>query len=109
MMTKYYFAALIGVLVNSAAQISLKKGAMDDRKIFGFRTLYLLGYGLFVLVTLINLYALRGIGVSDWTVIVALNFLSIILVSVFVFKERLAVVQWFGIVLIVLGIVIFNR
>jgi|GEM_PF-5585781 len=109
MMTKYYFAALIGVLVNSAAQVSLKQGATDSREIYGFRTLYLLGYGLFVIVTLLNLYALRGIGVSDWTVIAALNFLSIILVSVFVFKERLVLIQWLGIVLIILGIVIFNR
>ena len=112
-MTKYYIAAIIAVVLTAIAQLVLKKGALAGLKKQGFWGSYfniysLTGYGLFVVVTLFNLFALKKVQLKEMTFILPITFVIVPLLSVWIFKERLNQKQVAGIVLIALGVLIFN-
>lgn len=112
-MSIYYIAALIGVFLTAIAQLILKKGALAGMKKKGFWQAYfniysLLGYGLFVVVTLFNLFALKKVELKDMTFILPITFVLVPLLSVLIFKEKLTKQQVWGIVLIAVGIFVFN-
>lgn len=111
-MNKYYIAALGGVVLTTIAQIMLKFGAEKGRgKLWVakyFNKAALSGYILFVGVTVLNLYALQKIRLVEMVFIVPINYLLIIILSRWIFKDKISNRQWIGIAFILLGIVIFN-
>ncbi len=112
-MNIYYIAAIIGVFLTAIAQLVLKKGALAGMKKKGFWQSYfnkysLIGYGLFVVVTLFNLFALKKVQLKEMTFILPLTFVIVPLLSVWIFKEKLTKQQMWGIGLIVIGVFVFN-
>lgn len=112
-MIKYYLAALAGVFLTTIAQLVLKKGALVGVKKQGFFqsffNLYsIIGYALFVLVTLFNLYALKIVKLKEMTVILPIPFVLVPILSMVIFKEKLSRLQFYGIAFIMVGVVVFN-
>ncbi len=112
-MLKYYLVALLSVLVTSIAQILLKKGANFGRDKGSFLALYLntfsiSGYVLFVMVTLLNLYFLKVIPLKELAFIVPVVYILVPVLSYFFLGERLTKRQRYAILIIFVGILIFN-
>ena len=111
-MSKYYFVLFIGAIFTVIAQLLLKKGAMLKQKnnlVQIFLNKYvILGYILFVGVTLLNLYAFIKVPLIIMVVISPIVQILVIVFSLLIFKEKFNQNQLKGFVLIILGIIIFN-
>jgi multidrug transporter EmrE-like cation transporter len=107
----FYVCAGLSILLTSIAQILLKIGAnkkSTNESIYLNRAT-MSGYGLFLVVTILSVLALKGIELKTfYAAVYALNF---ILVAIFSWKflgESLSKKKVVGILLIALGIIVFN-
>ena len=112
-MSSYFFAALMGSILTAVAQLLLKTGAKSRSKQSGMRKLFtnrftIVGYGIFVLVTLLNLYALKEIPLIQMVFFVPLSYLLVILASRWVLGEVVTKSQWLGLLLLLAGLITFN-
>ena len=112
MWNSYYLVAYGSVILVACAQLLLKKGAsLTQNKNFlrSFINPYsLLAYCLLVLITLCNLYALKVVQLKEMAFILALPFVLVPLLSMALFKERLTRQQLLGVLLIIVGALVFN-
>lgn len=111
-MNEYYAAAFMGAFLTAVAQVFLKYGAIRKKNRHFFSKFYnpfsLAGYFTFVIVTLLNLYALQEIRLIDMVYIVPLSFVLVLLGSRFIFGEKLSIRQVVGFFILLFGIVLFN-
>jgi drug/metabolite transporter (DMT)-like permease len=111
-MNKYYLALFIAAALTVIAQLLLKRGASvkhKNRFVELFLNQYvILGYILFVTVTVLSMYALKQVPLIMMVVINPLIQILVVVLSMFLFKERLNKMQLRGFILIVLGIIVFN-
>lgn len=112
-MIKFYLAALIAVLLTGISQIILKKGAQKAIHARSLLASYLnwyslLAYALFVLVTLLSLFAMKRVQVKEMVIFLPLTYLMVPLMSRLFLHERLNKKQWLGIALVIAGIILFN-
>lgn len=112
-MFKYYFFLYLGALLTVFAQLLLKKGASRGVKRGSLIHSYLnwqvfLGYILFLITIFLTLYAFRKVDLSEMVIVQPLIYTLVVVLSVFLFKERLAKVQTLGIFIVILGIIIFR-
>ena len=111
-MSKYYLSLFIGALLTVIAQLLLKKGAMLKRKNIILDIIsnkyVILGYLLFVTVTILNLYAFKEVPIIIMVVISPLIQILVVSFSVLIFKEKINNKQLKGFILIIVGIIIFN-
>lgn len=107
----FYVCLGLSILLTSTAQILLKIGA---RKKTANESVYLnrstiSGYGLLVVVTVLSVIALKGIELKVfYAAAYALNFILVAIFSWKFLREPLSKKKIAGILLIALGIVIFN-
>lgn len=98
---------LLAVLVGAIGPILLKKGAdqfsLNPKKLLRNKALIggVFAYGL---ATLIYIPALRGGDLSVLYPIISLSFVAVSLLSVWLLKERMNLLKWIGIVLIIAGV-----
>lgn len=109
----YYIAAALGTLLTAVAQMLLKTSALrmerEGTTVRAFFKPYsVAGYAVFVVVTVLNLYALKGIRLIDMVYFLPFTFIFVFLISYFVFKEKLDMRRVMGIVLILAGTILFN-
>ena len=112
-MIKYYLFAFLAVIVTVIAQIFLKKGANLGKVKQGVLSIFLnvysiTGYVLFILVTLLSLYALQKIELKEMVFIIPMSYLLIPIVSKVYLNEKISKKRWTGTAVIFLGIIIFN-
>jgi len=110
-MDKYYLAIYGGALLTVIAQLFLKKGAGVKKKglmNFLLNRYVIVGYFLFFAVTLLNLFALKKVLLIEMVIINPIIQILVVLFSILIFKEKLSRNQIFGILIIILGIVVFN-
>ena len=112
-MDKYYIAIISAIVLTSVAQLILKKAALVSNKksfsIFSYLNIYsVVSYALFVIVTLLNLYALKKIQVKEMVIFLPLTYLIIPIFSYLLFKEKIGKQHILGILVIITGIIIFN-
>lgn len=105
--------AFVSVFFTGVGQILLKFGARTGDRKNRFINTYLnpyviVAYGLFVVVTLFSVYALREISLKVFYSLTSLNFLIVMIFSYFVLREPANKEQIIGIGLIVFGVIIFN-
>jgi len=105
--------ALVSIFLTGIGQTLLKMGARKDDGKNQFIGAYLnlhviIAYGLFVMVTLFSVYALREISLKVFYSLTSLNFFIVMVFSFFVLKEPVNREQIIGIGLIVFGVIIFN-
>ena len=109
MNTVSFVLAVVSVLIASFSQILLKKGA--DRHQAGLCREYLnifviLGYGLFVLTTLITILALKDLELTYLPAIEALGYVFVMILSYFILQEKITLRKIIGNFIIVVGILI---
>ncbi len=109
------FLVFVGVILTGISQILLKIGsAHQGKRKDSILAAYLnlptfFAYGLLLLVTVINVIALTGgIPLKEVYAIASLNLVVVVGLSWGVLKEEINKKMVLGIVLIVLGIVVFN-
>ena len=112
-MAKYYIAAFAAVFLTAVAQLVLKKGAMTGLMKKGFIKSYfnfysMLAHFIFFVVTVLKLFALKKVMLKEMVVILPLTYIIVPVISMIIFKEELNKKQLFGILIIVVGAVIFN-
>lgn len=105
--------AFCSVFLTGFGQTLLKLGARSGDGVSRFMGAYLnpyviVAYGLFVVVTLFSVYALREISLKVFYSLTALNFFIVMIFSYFVLKEQINKKQIIGVVFIVFGVIIFN-
>ena len=84
----------------------LKRGALSSKIIVNPFTLS--GYAMFGVVVVLSRYYLTSHTLKSIALVMAFNFISMHLSSCMIFKERLTFRGVWGVVLIAVGIVIFN-
>ena len=109
MISLHWLALIIGIALTGISQLLLRSGAeagnIGIRVFVNYRVI--LGYGLFFLVTLLNMYALQVISFKILTAWASLTYvITPILASIFL-KDKITRYTLLSSLLIVIGIVVF--
>lgn len=110
-MNKYVLLKICAILIAVFAQILLKISANKkyDNKIKEYLNPYVIfAYGFSAIGTLLSSFSLRGISISFSAIIESLNYILIPIFSLILLKESINRKQLIGMLIIVLGIFIFN-
>ena len=111
MMNEFVFLKLVSVIISAFSQILLKKSAIkvyDSRIKEYLNVLVIFAYGLFFLSTVFSVFALRGISISFSTIIESFSYFLIPTLSYIFFKEKITRMQMLGIIIILIGIIVYT-
>ena len=111
-MNRYEAVILFGAFISSVSQILLKisadaKHARPLSEYLNWRVA--LAYGLFFLAVLLNIYAFRGVELKAGPVLASSTYIFVMILGSLFLGERVTWRKLLGNVLIVLGILVFNR
>lgn len=103
---------LLAVFLTGISQILLKKGSLKKKENNWCLAEYLnpytiVAYAIFLLVTIIGVIALIEVPLKLFYAITSLNFVVVAFLSWIILKEKINKDMLFGIVIIVIGVVIF--
>ena len=106
----YYIAAALVILLLGVGQILLKLGSKAGKSwLSSFLNPYTLsGYGLYLAITVINIYALQGIYLKYITSWLGLSYIWVVFLSRVVLNEQVSRQRMLGCFLIVLGVFVFS-
>ena len=111
-MNNIYIAfVILSVLLACCSQIILKKSASKtfDNKLAEYLNInVILAYGLFALSAALSMYSLRYLELSFVSILQSTGYIFVPVLSFFILKERLNKLQIVGMMIIFLGIFIFN-
>jgi drug/metabolite transporter (DMT)-like permease len=111
-MFEYYLAGILAVVLNSFGQVVLKKGAnstVGKPIMNNYLNIWTLsGYFLFIIVTILNLYAFRQLPLNSLVILTPLSFILIGILSKLFLQEKLTLKQIISSVFIIIGIIIYN-
>ena len=102
---------LISVLVSSVSQILLKisAGKTYDSKIKEYlNALVIIAYGLFFLSTVVTVLAYKYVDLSLGPVLEATGYIWVTLLGYLILKEKVSRKKLMGLVVIIVGIIVFN-
>jgi drug/metabolite transporter (DMT)-like permease len=111
MVSRYILIMLISVMVASISQVLLKKSTYKsyNNVIREYLNPYVIcGYGLLVVSMLLTVCAYSGMEYKNGPIIEALGNVFVLVLSFFVFGEKISRKKLFGIGIIILGIIVFN-
>ena len=107
----FYLVVIGSVLLASVAQMLLKKGAMTSRGSFlkDYLNPWVIGgYALMGVSLLLNVWALsKGVQVKEVSILEALSYLFVPILSYLCFRERLGWRKACSVGMILVGIIIF--
>lgn len=107
----FYGLVILSVLLASVAQMLLKKGASlpHDSFLKEYLNPWVIGgYALMGVSLLMNVYALsRGVQVKEVSILEALSYLFVPILSYLCFREKLSVRKGLSVAIILVGIIIF--
>lgn len=98
--------AFLIVGFTTAGQILLKKGATINSNTM-FNIYIVVGYVLFLITIIVSYYLMKQIPMKYFTVIMSMNYLSVMFAAHFFLKEQLDRYKLFGTLFVAIGIVIF--
>ena len=107
----YTMFYMFGVLISSFSQVLLKKSANVSNE--SFISTYLnwrviTAYGIFFIATIISLISYKYISLSFGAVIESTQYIFVALFGYLFFKEKINKSEMFGLILIILGVIIFT-
>lgn len=110
-MNNYLIIKIVSVLIAALSQVLLKKEASKNhnsiiREYLNFNVI--LAYFIFGISTILSVISLNGISIGNSMIIESLNYIIIPIAGYFIFKENVNKKSILGIVLIVIGIFIYN-
>ena len=108
----FYYSGfmLLGVFISSFSQILLKESANERHKTFLREYLNVkvaVAYGMFLIATLLSIYALRVIPLSLCSIFDAFGYVFITIISAIVFNERVTFKRVFALLLIISGTIVY--
>lgn len=95
----------LSISFTTIAQLLLKVASLQNKHINKY---LILGYFLFILVIFISYMIMNLIELKLFTIIMSINYLTVLLSSSIVFKEKINKFKIYGIFWIIIGIIIFN-
>ncbi|AEE15744.1 EamA family transporter [Treponema brennaborense] len=106
----YILLLFFSVFISAVSQIVLKKSAMEQHASFfkeyvNFKVIF--AYVCFFSAVCIDLFALKFVSVSFVPIIETSSYIFIILLSRFIFNEKISRNQTISIMLIIAGIVVY--
>jgi uncharacterized membrane protein len=106
----HYLAIVAVILFMGMGQILLKQGTLNKKNwIRSFFNLYtFLGYGLYMLVPIFSIYALRVIYLKDLNAWTGLVYVLVVVLSRVILKERVNRTMVMGCILIAIGVFVFS-
>ena len=110
-MIKYALIYLCSVFIASVSQIILKisSGRTYDSVIAEYlNPRVIIAYGLFFGTTLISLIAYKGLPLSMGPILEATGYIWVALLSLIVLKEKITKKKLLGLVIIIIGIVVYS-
>lgn len=110
-MNKYVLLKIIAVLIAAFSQILLKKSAniKYDNKIREYLNAFvIIGYGLFFGSSILSVISLKGTTISYSSIIESLSYILVPILSYFFLKERINNKQFIGMIVIIVGVLVFN-
>ncbi|MCI8654440.1 MAG: EamA family transporter [Clostridia bacterium] len=110
-MIGYIVIFIISVCISSTSQILLKKSTEIERgnKLKEYLNIYVISaYGLLFLSTLLTMFAYKKVNLSVGVVIEAIGYIIVAVLSYFFLKEKFTKNKIIGIILIIIGVIIFG-
>ena len=110
-MNKYVWIKVACVTVSAFSQILLKKSADKTYKnrLFEYLNPYVIvAYGFFFLAMVFGSLSLRGTSLSLNAMLESLSYILIPVLSYLFLKERISRLQMIGIVVIVIGMIVYH-
>lgn len=109
----FFYASfiLIGTFISSAAQVLLKRAAIQEHcsvKDEYLNKNVIIAYITFVLATFLSIYAYKGIPLSMGAVLESTSYLYITIFGACFFKEKITLRKVIALAFIIVGIVIYS-
>ena len=113
MKTNFVYIAffLISVFISAVSQIVLKKSASkthESKMKEYLNAPVIIAYGLFFLSSLITVLAYKGVQLSMGPILEATGYIWVSILGFFVLKEKMSKKKVTGLIIIIIGIIIFN-
>lgn len=108
--TTGFFLYLLAVVIASCSQILLKKSAMKQYTSFIREYLnpyVIIGYGMLFGSMILTILAYKGIEFKNGPIMESLGYVLVIIMSRFIFKEKITRSKVLGTLLILMGITVF--
>jgi drug/metabolite transporter (DMT)-like permease len=96
---------LVLVLLNTVGQLFLKQAVVSKDKV-QIICLFL-GYFCFFLTIVTSYFLMKIVPLRYFTVVMSLNYISVLFASAYYFKEKLSISKLLGILIVMMGIFIF--
>ena len=110
---KYYLFVILGIFACSLSQLLLKRSANKEHtsRIYEMlNPLVIVAYGIFFCSLIINIWAMsHGVQLKEMAMLESLGYVFVPLLSVVLLKEQVSKRMACGILLIILGIVVFYQ
>ena len=106
-----YLLTFVVIIFTSIGHLLLKIAATRVAESGGriyFHPLSIIGYALFALVAFISIYAMKGLDLKVFFALNSLTYICIPLLGYFVLKEPETKNQIIGIIIIAVGVIMFN-
>ncbi len=109
-MDNYLIFTLVGIILilNGSANFFIKKGALSNKSIF-FNYKTITGYICFLATMFLALKLMFLIQLKIFSLVMAINCFATYLIGVIFFNEKTNKLGILGIILVCLGIIIFNK
>lgn len=110
-MALYAGIYLLGVFIASVSQVMLKKAAQKDHGSLVKEytdPLVVFAYVLFVLTTLMTIYAYKEVPLSLGPILESTSYLYVTVFGILIFKERFNAKKVVALALIIVGIVVYS-
>ena len=106
----YYIYAAVCVILTGLGQVLLKLGARNRKNVLSLflNPFTIMGYVLFIIVTVCTVLALGGIELKALYTIMSLSYIIVIAFSKLILNEPISNNKIFATILIVIGVVVFN-
>ena len=106
----HYIAVALVILSMGIGQILLKKGAeAGNNWLSSFFSVYtLMGYGIYFLASMSNIYALQGLLLKHVTAWIGFSYIVVVMLSRLILGEHVNRQRMLGCVLIAVGVFVFS-
>jgi drug/metabolite transporter (DMT)-like permease len=107
----YYILTIVIIILTSAAHLLLKRGsviAADSGMRMYLHPLSLFSYLIFAIVAFLSITAMKGLDLKVFFALTSLTYICIPVLSFVFLKESVTKNKFIGIIIISIGVVIFN-
>lgn len=110
-LVKYAGLLLFGVFISAISQVLLKKAAQKEHTSVVkeyLNPLVITAYSIFVLSTLLSIYAYKVVPLSMGPILEATSYLYVTFFGVKIFREKMTIKKWFALTCIIVGIMVYS-